>query len=274
MGIGGLAGNSRRAASSESNGPGKLVDALACRQHAKRFAPIALAVLVLGALSVGEAVGEGAARADDSDDQFKVQGVLGSLEPAVIEAGFKSGTAAVNACYREGVGKAWFLGGRFEIKARVVADGTVREAQGVAPLGNFEVEQCILRAVRGLRFATTSSSAGEAEVGYSWDFQPKAPLRRWDDSDVGRHFVRLAPKLKACVQSGPTPLGLRVAFFVGPGGEVKSVGLGSDGPITPAYASCVRKRVTDWRFDDPLGRIARATYQFPTPIPPTIRQAR
>ncbi len=195
------------------------------------------------------------------DDEVQIQGELGTLEQEQIDAGFRPRLGAINGCYQDGVAKLWYLGGALELRVRVDQEGGVKEVSAVRALGNFTVEKCILDEVRGLRFARPKGGH-EAEFNYTWNFRAKTALKDWSNDDVGRHFDKHRAEIDACEKKGPVPAGLRVTFFVGPGGKVTSVGVGADGPVADSYASCVIGRVQAWRFDDPLGRIARATYQF------------
>jgi len=195
------------------------------------------------------------------DDEVQIQGELGTLEQEQIDAGFRPELEAINACYHEAVAKLWYLSGALELRVRVTRDGGVKEATTVRPLGSFAVEKCILDRVRGLRFAHPKGNA-EAEFNYTWNFRAKAAVKTWGNDDVGRAFDKHRAEIDACEKKGPVPPGLRVTFFVAPGGKVTSVGVGADGPLADDYASCVIGRVQAWRFDDPLGKIARATYQF------------
>jgi hypothetical protein len=112
-----------------------------------------------------------------------------------------------------------------------------------------------------MHFARPKGGA-EAEFNYSWDFRARAAVRDWGTDDPNSHFGKHLKDLAQCDKKGPVPPGLRVTFFVAPGGKVTSVGVGADAPVDANYASCVALRVQSWKFDDPLGKIARATYQF------------
>jgi hypothetical protein len=198
-------------------------------------------------------------RAAPADGEIRIEGTLGTLSEEAIESALKGRRAAVDRCYRDGVGKLWYLGGAFEVRVRVRGDGSVKEAGAVTPLGNYEVERCIVGAVSAATFPQPKGGA-EAEFNYSWHFLGRASLLPWGQRDVERHVAARKGELQACGKRRAS--GLRVAFFVGPGGKVTSVGVGADGPIDDRFARCVADRVAAWRFDDPLGRMARAVYQF------------
>src|SRR5579883_437150 len=77
------------------------------------------------------------------EDEIQLQGELGTLDPAQIEAPFRRAAAEVDGCYRRGLAKVWYLGGEIELKLRVARDGAVTSAQVARPLGNLEVERCL-----------------------------------------------------------------------------------------------------------------------------------
>jgi hypothetical protein len=197
----------------------------------------------------------------EADQEIQLQGELGTLDQEQVEGPFRNVSAEVSACYHSAVGKLWYLGGKLELKVRVNKDGSVKQVTTLTPLGSFAVESCIVTIARGLFFPHPKGNA-EAEFNYSWDFRAKASLKEWSNDDVGEKFDKHRPELVTCEKKGPVPPGLRVTFYVTPGGKVTSVGLGADAPLDEGYARCVAERVAAWKFDDPLGKIARATYQF------------
>jgi hypothetical protein len=221
------------------------------------------ATVALVAVALAPALG--AAR--PGDEEFDLQADLGTLDAAAIDGPLARVTGAVNGCYQQGVTRLWYLGGRFEVKVRVRTDGGVKHVAATAPLGNYAVEKCIVGVVSALRFARPRGGR-EAEFDYGWDFQTRTPetmkMKRWDNHDVGRLFARHLRELGACGGGRALPRGLKVTFFVLPGGKVTSVGVGADEPLADGWASCLVARVAGWRFEDPLGAIARATYEFPT----------
>ncbi len=194
------------------------------------------------------------------DDDFDVQSELGTLDQSAIDGPLGAASGAVQGCYRSAVAKQWYLGGRLEVKVRVRGDGAVKQVATTTPLGNRDVEQCVAGVVGGLKFATPRGGR-EAEFDYGWDFRGgKAPLTAWGNGDVGRQFAKHRGELAACGRPGGLPRGLKVTFFVLPGGKVASVGVGADVPVADGVARCIAGRVAAWRFDDPLGAIARATW--------------
>jgi hypothetical protein len=50
-----------------------------------------------------------------------------------------------------------------------------------------------------------------------------------------------------------------MTMYIGPGGRVTSAGLSADGPIDDRVATCLVQRAQGWRFDDPMGQMAKAS---------------
>lgn len=196
-----------------------------------------------------------------SAEEFSVTGTMGTLDQDAVDQPFQLQGGEINRCYHDGAARLWYLGGKLELKVKVKHDGAVKEVATVTPLGNLSVERCVAEIVRGMHFAHPRGGS-EAEFNYSWDFQARAAVRDWGTDDASSHFEKHRKDLKECVHRGPAPSGLRVTFFVAPGGKVTSVGVGADSPVDDGYASCVAERVQTWKFDDPLGKIARATFRF------------
>lgn len=198
---------------------------------------------------------------EKAKEEIQVQGELGTLEQDQIDAVFNGKRAAVAACYDAGLAELWYLGGTLELKLRVARDGAVKSAQTVRSLGSWAVDRCLVGVGRGLRFPPPRGHA-EAEVTYPLRFRGKATLKEWGRAEVGRVFAAHQKALDACAHAGNVPPALRVTLFVGPGGRVGAAGLGADGPIEDKYGECVVREVGRWKFADPRGRIARATYEF------------
>jgi hypothetical protein len=119
----------------------------------------------------------------------------------------------------------------------------------------------MLATVRSMRFPSPHGGP-EAEFTYSLAFRGKATLKPWTNDDVGSIFARHRDGLDACARKGNVPPALRVTFFVSPGGKAAPVGVGADGAVDEAYGRCLIDEVARWKFADPRGTIARATYEF------------
>ena len=196
-------------------------------------------------------------------DGMKVQGEMGTLEPAQIEDAFKKQANAVQGCYDRGLRKYPNLGGAMELKVRVDKTGKVMFAGITQALGSVEVERCLLDLTRAIAFPTPKG--GEAEFTYPFTFRGKVTVQEWGNAEVGELFARNRVALDTCAKKGVdggVPPSMRVTFFVIPGGTVPSAGVGADKPMDDAYAQCIADEVARWKFADPRGRIARATYQF------------
>ena len=223
-----------------------------------RAASLALAAFALSA-TVGAPRARAAGGADD--DGMKVVGGLGTVEPESVDAAMEEHGAEVNQCYADGLARFRYLTGKLSVRARVARDGAVKSVTPLVPLGSHEVERCVIEVVKKLRFAPPRGGK-EAEFEYAWEFRGRAPVTEWSARDVASAFAQHRGELRGCEHKGAVPPGLRVTVYVGAAGKVGSAGVGADGLLDEAYASCVLAKVSGWRFTDPMGRVARATYQF------------
>ena len=58
------------------------------------------------------------------------------------------------------------------------------------------------------------------------------------------------------------PKTLRVVLFVAPGGVVPAASCAADDAVSDPYRDCIVAEVRKWKFPDPRGKVARATYRF------------
>jgi hypothetical protein len=195
--------------------------------------------------------------------EMSVQGDLGTIDQDELETVVSPHTGDVNTCFQQGQGRFRFLSGKVSFRARVLRDGSIKTFVPLSSTGNAETDRCIFRVVRALRYPSPKGAA-EAEFEYAWQFRPKAPLKEWPAEQVEEAFQSRQADLAACAGRAKVelPAGLRVTFYVMPGGKVGSVGLSADGALDDKLADCVAARVATWRFKDPLGTVARATYQY------------
>lgn len=196
-----------------------------------------------------------------AEGEMEVRGDLGSLDLAAVEAVMVREQASIEQCYRKELAQFHYLGGKLEVRVRVGGNGAARRTLVTAPLGSIAVERCVVGIVRTLRFPAPEG-AKEAEFAYAWEFRPAVALREWREEDVRDVFRRHLADLRSCERRGNVPPKLRITVFVAAGGRVGSVGVGGDGALTDEYVRCVAAKVGAWRFPDPLGQVARATYRF------------
>ena len=204
-------------------------------------------------------VSTGQAFADD--DGLRIQG-LGQVDATAVDAVLAPRTPDVQKCFSEGLGRFRYLAGTLELRVRVTREGAVKTVAASQPIGDLAVERCAAAVVRAQKFPAPSGGL-EAEFDYRWQLAAQAPLQNWSTADVGAVVGKHRNELRPCERLGNVPPSVRVTFYVMPGGKVSSVGVGAaSSKLDEKYAQCVADKITTWRFADPLGKVARATYQF------------
>lgn len=196
-----------------------------------------------------------------------MQGQLGQLNDEEMQSPFKERWTQIIGCYQSAKtrGKLWYLGGTVELKFRVGADGAPKTVHIVSSnVGNWDTERCVLQIARGITFARPHGGA-EAEFTYPIEFRARAQVLEWE----GERVLPLLRKPKSkplkdmaeCKKqlAGVRPPPMSMTLYVAPGGKVTSAGFSADAEINDAWAGCLADKSRQWRLDDPMGRIARAT---------------
>lgn len=194
-------------------------------------------------------------------DEMKVAGTLGTLDEDEIAAPFQRRWDDITHCIDEVAQKQQFLGGRIEVKLRVLPTGEPKSAFiAASTFGNYDAERCVLGIARELHFARPHGG-GEAEFSYPIEFHARRPVQAWDEARVEPSVVRHRKDVHECKQKAPgrLPSALSMTVYVAPGGKIASAGLAADAPLDDGFAECLVSKTKAWRLDDPLGRIAKAT---------------
>ena len=199
----------------------------------------------------------------EEPDQVQMAGGMGTLTDDEIAGPFQRRWDDITRCYTDATERLNYLGGKIEVKLRVAATGDAKSAFVISStFGNWDAERCVLTIARELHFAKPHGAGLEAEFTYPIEFHHKRAVTMWDGD---RGVVAVAAKHKrdvsACKQkasNSPTPA-LTMTVYVVPGGKVASAGLSADAPLDDAFGQCLVGKSRAWRFDDPLGKIAKAT---------------
>jgi TonB family protein len=202
---------------------------------------------------------------DESEDGVEIESSKGHLEPHQIEAGVRPHQGALSACYHDQLKATRFVGGSIELSFVVRPDGavdTVKLSKG--DLGSWPVERCMLEVGRAMRFAAPRGKAA-AEFTLPLDFQSgKGNVIWWPDEVADAAMVKHAADLDACSDEAEgSPRDVWVTLYVGPRGQVKSIGFASPGrPIDDGWAECVVEKSARWALTDPRGKIAKAGFRY------------
>jgi hypothetical protein len=198
----------------------------------------------------------------EEPDSVQMAGGMGTLSDEEIAGPFQRRWDDITRCYVDATTRLNYLGGKIEVKLRVAASGDTKSAYVVSStFGNWDAERCVLTIVRDLHFTKPHGAGPEAEFTYPIEFHHKRAVTTWDGERMAPTMARhkrdvSACKLKAGAAATPT---LTMTVYVVPGGKVASAGLSADAPLDDAFGQCLVGKSRLWRFDDPLGKIAKAT---------------
>ena len=201
--------------------------------------------------------------AETREDSMVVAGTLGTLTDEEMNGPFKKRWSDVSRCYMAQKLKMGYLGGKVELRLRIGAGGAPTVVHVVTPLGSLEAERCLVALARELSFGKPHGGP-EAEFTYPVDFPVDATLRNWEPERGAKALGKAKRDLQACARNAPaTTTGpVTMTLYVGPGGKVTSAGIGADTPVDEKLATCLCDRATKtWRLDDPLGAMAKVTFQ-------------
>jgi hypothetical protein len=196
----------------------------------------------------------------DADDEIKVSGTLGTLNDEEVSGPFQRRWDDITHCYEAEAGQKQFLGGKIEVKLRVGASGDPKAAfVAASTFGNYDAERCVLGIARELHFARPHGGA-EAEFTYPIEFRARRPVQTWEEARVSTAVMRHRKDVHECKGHASLPPALSMTVYVTPGGKIASAGLAADAPLDDAFAACLVGKSKLWRLDDPLGKIAKASF--------------
>jgi len=194
-------------------------------------------------------------------DGIQISGIKGTIDARAVERALGKKTRAVEACRNKHIGSLSYVGGEITFFFEIGMDGVptkvfVEKSQ----LGHWQMEACILGVAKSLRFV--KPKGGKAEVRYTMALANNGTdAKDWDADKAKPTLRKKRGALRAC-RKGGQPKGFTLTFYVLPGGSVKTVGVTSSKPLPAGFAACVAKVVRALTFDDPLGSVARATYEY------------
>src|SRR5581483_3172515 len=198
---------------------------------------------------------------DESKDDLKVQGTLGTLADEEVSGPFQRRWDDITNCYQQAQAKLWYLGGKIEVHVKVGKTGEPKTAYvSSSTFGNWDAERCVVSIARQLTFSRPHGGS-EAEFSYPIEFRSRSAIVTWDAARVQPSLDKHKRDVAQCkvrAQNG-LPQALTMTLYVAPGGKVTSAGFSADAPLDDELASCLVQKTRGWRLDDPLGKIAKAT---------------
>jgi hypothetical protein len=198
-------------------------------------------------------------------DSMEISGLMGQLDAAQCEKVLREAAPEVKKCYEEASSRLFYLGGRLEAKLIVGQSGQARTvAMTTSTVGSYEVERCITSALGKLRFPPPKG--GDGELSYPVEFSAKTAVGSFTEEQV---LGKLGDaKLKSCQAKARRPkpgeklaqvATMRATLYVGPGGQVTTVGFSAEDPIDDGVARCLQSRIQAARMDDPLGKMVKVS---------------
>jgi hypothetical protein len=203
------------------------------------------------------------AKVDSKQDGLRVEGTLGSLSDAAIQAGLGGRLQAIGDCHDARVRTEPYLGGKLVLHFRVARDGSVARMHiAENALGSLAVERCVTTAVAGVRFARPSG--GEAEFSYPLAFQARVTPLEWSSGMVSDELGARVEQLLDDGKGGTlaAPAGLVLTIYVDVKGRVVSAGLAAEAAIEPAFADRFVANLKRLKLVAPSGGYARVSYTW------------
>ena len=197
----------------------------------------------------------------EAPEEMKVAGTLGSLSDDEIAGPFQRRWDDITRCYDTASQRLSYLGGKIELKLRVGPSGDPKSVYVVSStFGNYDGERCVLAIGQALHFSKPHGGS-EAEFTYPIEFRGRRAVQAWGEERVSPSLVRHRRDVKECQGRAPRalPPSMTMTMYVAPGGKIASAGLAADAPLDDAFANCLVQKTKQWRLDDPLGKIAKAT---------------
>lgn len=188
---------------------------------------------------------------------FKVEGGLGTVDVTAVQLALEKNAAAVEGCFKEHAGAMRYVGGAVKLRVRVAKDGAVKSTAADSDLGAWEVEKCLMKLARGLRFG--KPRGGEAEVELPFEFPARAPAQAGDGDELGG-------KLSALLRCGRIVQGVGevlVTAYVGPGGKITTAGFSSEKPLPEGWGDCALGKARGLRLTDPRGHMVKMAARLP-----------
>lgn len=198
-------------------------------------------------------------------DGMQISGLIGQLDAPQCEKVLREAAPEVKKCYEEASSRLFYLGGRLEAKLIVGQSGQARAvALTTSTVGSYEVERCITSALGKLRFPPPKG--GDGELSYPVEFSAKTAVGSFTEEQI---LGKLGDaKLKSCQAKSKRPkpgeklaqiATMRATLYVGPGGQVTTVGFSAEDPIDDGVARCLQSKIQAARMDDPLGKMVKAS---------------
>lgn len=206
-----------------------------------------------------EPAAAGKSPARTQDDTMQVEGTVGEMDSSKVEQLFREHQPELRRCYDDEAKTLHYLGGRMELKIRVLPSGEPRAISVVdSSIGSLEVERCVTALIAKWRFP--APKGGEGEVTYPFDCAARTPVGSWQSARIAAVLTKKRSALRGCAGRAQALSKLRATLYIGPGGKATSVGFSAEGPLDDKLTRCVAKQLLSAQYDDPLGQMVKVSY--------------
>lgn len=196
---------------------------------------------------------------------ISIEGQLGTLTRVEVSSTLNPVLERLQTCYTQRLEEHPYLAGEVQFKLRIATDGSVRWVIPTrSSMGDRVTEQCMMGALRALRFPTPCGGEAETTWGPSFEGGEDArPATAWDSGRIQRQIDRRRVQLTQCLQRAP---GARadITLYVAPTGRVAAAGAAVSTPEAGESIDCIVQELLTWQqLPSPGSYAAKTTFSIP-----------
>lgn len=203
----------------------------------------------------------------DGPRGFKVEHDVGVLDQYQVEDAIATRWPQITRCYDRAGDAQRYAAGTVRMRFIVNAHGGVDDVLVLeSPLGNFEVERCVVDEAKQVRMPRPGGG-----VRTTFDYRVQFKSSReidvidWPADRLEKDLAVLAPQLGECGKLGAAAV-LATFYILPRGRSVGSVGLSSEQAIDTAAGVCVVDKIRGWKPPTvPSAAATRITMAVPEP---------
>jgi hypothetical protein len=203
---------------------------------------------------------------NDNSQGPSVSAEQGALDEQKVTKTFTKMANVFDKCQdsrRSADQKLDFLSGDVNIEVHVMYDGKVNAWLTHSTIGDWETEQCIIKAVQQASWPKPEGGKrGVAKTSFQLPQKGDRDAVAWDSSKVEKEVGAANDLFKKCQESG-SPSALEVTAYVDTSGSVISVGASVPTTTKHSAVSCLVDAVKTLKFESPGGWPAKVTFTLP-----------
>lgn len=219
-----------------------------------------------GRLSSGYRPGGHAPGGEESrhDDDVALQNQIGSLNQGDVDRALEAQVPMLVSCYERAGDARRYASGEVRMRFLVASTGVVSDVVITeSSLGHYMVERCLVVEGRKIKLPPPGGNAG-TDFEYSLRFRSSGEdhVVQWDSDSVRAHVATQTAALASCGVIGLEEI--RAVMYIGPAGDVASVGLSSAAALDSNAAICAVEQMRKWRLSGDGSHIVRTTFVLPS----------